>query len=233
MPTKKTYAELGDACANAHALDVIGDRWSLIIVREMILGPRRFADLLSAVIGITPSVLTGRLRHLEDAGVIEAATLDDLARTRAYRLTPWGRQFEDVMRALASWAHGSPAFPVPGTGLTPDGVIVAMRTTAPPGLTTDTPLCVEWTLHDGRRPEAAARHYRLISDRESFDLVEGQAADAHARVAGDSTAWAAVVFMGIPLELAERDGLLEVEGDRGVLAQVLAVFAPVSSAPNA
>jgi DNA-binding HxlR family transcriptional regulator len=225
LPIKKTYAELGDACANAHALDLIGDRWSLILVRELILGPRRFADLLSEAIGITPSVLAGRLRHLQGVGVVEQAKLDDLARTRVYRLTPWGAQLEEVMRALARWAHGSPLFPVPGTGLTPDGVIVAMRTTVPLGSVTHVPVRVEWELHDVRRPAVAARRYRLVWERDSFDLAEGRASQPDATVVGDSTAWAAVAFLGLPIEQAERDGQLAVQGDRQRLAKVLDLFA--------
>ena len=69
MPKKQTYADLGDACATAHAMDVIGDRWSMVIARELLLGPRRFADLASAVVGITPAVLTARLKALRDSGV--------------------------------------------------------------------------------------------------------------------------------------------------------------------
>ena len=230
MPTKKTYAELGDACANAHALDLIGDRWSLILVREMLLGPRRFTDLLSAVIGITPSVLAGRLRDLELAGVAEPTALDDLAHTQAYRLTAWGRQLEDVMRALAAWAHGSPAFPVPGTGMTPDAVIVAMRTTVPPGVTTDRPVRIALKLHDVRRPEAGERRYRLVWDQDCFDVSQGRTLGADAQVVCDSTAWAGVTFMGLSVEQAERDGLLEIEGDRSALARVLAVFAPLGCA---
>lgn len=224
MPAKRTYGDLGDACATAHALDLIGDRWSLIVVRELILGPRRFADLLSAVVGITPSVLAGRLRHLGDAGVLEQATMDDLGRSRVYRLTPWGRQLEDVMRALGRWAHGSPFFPVPGTGMTPDGVIVAMRTMVPPGLVAESPVRVEWRLRDARRPEVGARHYRLIWDRKSFDLSEGSVDGADVSVVADSTVWAAVVFLGMPVEQAERDGVVAISGDRNVLKRVLAVF---------
>lgn len=225
MPIKKTYADLGDACATAHALDLIGDRWSLIIVRELILGPRRFADLISSVIGISPTALAGRLRDLQEAGVVEQTRIDDLARTRAYRLTAWGSGLEDVMRALGRWAHGSPAFPVPGTGMTPDGVVVAMRTMTPPGVTTGVPVRVQWELHDARRPEAAPRRYRLVWERDSFELAEGSIARADASITGDSTAWAAVVFLGLPIAQAERDSALAVEGDRDVLARVLAVFA--------
>ncbi|MQB01762.1 MAG: hypothetical protein GEU78_16025 [Actinobacteria bacterium] len=68
-PTNRTYADHGDACRAANALDLVGDRWTLIIVRELILGPKRFADLEATVRGITPAVLTARLRSLVDAGI--------------------------------------------------------------------------------------------------------------------------------------------------------------------
>lgn len=229
MPTKRTYADLGDACATAHGLDIVGDRWNLVVVRELLLGPRRFADLLSAVIGISPGVLTARLRELQDAGVVEQVTLDDLARTRAYRVTPWGAGLEDVMRALGRWAHGSPSFPVPGTGMTPDAVIVAMRTMVPTeGVRADRPLTATWELHDERRPAAGVRRYRLLWEGRCFDLAEGSLESPDVTVRGDSTAWTGAVFLGVPLDELERSGALAVEGDRDALARVVAVFAPAA-----
>jgi DNA-binding HxlR family transcriptional regulator len=227
VPAKKTYGDLGDACATAHALDVIGDRWSLIVVRELVLGPRRFADLQSAVVGITPAVLTDRLRHLRDRGVVEQGRLDDLASTRVYRLTPWGRGLEDVMAALGRWAHGSPGFPVAGGSMTPDGAIVAMRTMTPaePEAPCDVELGIE--LVDVRRPAAGVRRYRLRWHHRSFELVEGVCATPHAVVTGDSTAWTGVVFGMLPLEAAERAGALAVDGDRGALAPVLTLYRSV------
>ena len=225
MPAKKTYADLGDACATAHALDVIGDRWSLIIVRELLLGPRRFADLQSAVIGITPAVLTERLRHLADAGVLEQVTLDDLPRTRAYRLTPWGRGLEDVMAALGHWAHGSAGFPVAGGSMTPDGAIVAMRTMTPPDAPAPRPVHLGIELVDVRRPSAGVRRYRLTWRGRDLELVEGAAEAPDAVVTGDSTAWTGVVFGMLPLADAERQGALAVAGDRDALSPVLDLYA--------
>jgi DNA-binding HxlR family transcriptional regulator len=227
MPTKKTYGDLGDACATAHALDVIGDRWSLIIVRELVLGPRRFADLQSAVVGITPAVLAERLRHLADRGVLEHATLDDLARTRAYRLTPWGRGLEDVMAALGRWAHGSAGFPVQHGRMTPDGAVVAMRTMTPAGVRAPRPVELAIELVDARRPAAGARRYVLRWRGRSFELAEGVADAPDATVTGDSTAWTGVVFGMLDMELAERDGALAVGGDRSALQAVIDLYAAV------
>lgn len=228
MPKKQTYADLGDACATAHALDVIGDKWSLVIARELTLGPRRFADLESAVIGITPGVLTTRLRALQDSGVVEQGHLDDLGRTRVYRLTEWGRGLEDVMRALGRWARGSQAFPVPGAGMTPDAAVVAMRTMAPRGAAWNDALVetikVGFELRDERRPAAGVRRYRLVWDQQSFDLAEGVIASPDATVTGDSTAWTEVIFGGLPIAEAERRGRLSVEGDRAAVERVLGAY---------
>jgi DNA-binding HxlR family transcriptional regulator len=229
VPAKKTYGDLGDACATAHALDVIGDRWSLIIARELLLGARRFADLQSAVVGITPAVLSERLRHLVETGVAEQVILDDLARTRAYRLTPWGRGLEDVMASLGRWAHGSAGFPVEGGSMTPDGAIVAIRTMTPPSPPAPRPLELGLELVDARRPAAGARRYRLRWRERSLELVEGAAEAPDATVTGDSTAWTAVVFGMVPLEVAERDGALAVVGDRAALAPVLELYRAVAA----
>ena len=228
MPSKKTYGDLGDACATAHALDVIGDRWSLIVVRELMLGPRRFADLQSAVVGITPAVLTDRLRHLAETGVAEQVTLDDLAHTRAYRLTPWGRGLEDVMASLGRWAHGSPGFPVAGGRMTPDGAIVAMRTMTPAAPNAPRPVELALELVDVRRPAAGVRRYRLRWRERSFELTEGVADAPDATVTGDATAWTGVVFGMVPLDVVEGEGALAVAGDRTALDPVLDLYRSVA-----
>ena len=225
MPKKQTYADLGDACATAHAMDVIGDRWSMVIARELLLGPRRFADLASAVVGITPAVLTSRLKTLRDSGVVEQAQLDDLGRTRVYRLTEWGQGLEDVMRSLGHWAQGSPGFPVPEGRMTPDGVIVAMRTMAPYATMPergDGPVRIAIELHDERRPAAGVRRYRLHWDADRFELTEGADEAPEATVSGDSSAWAGVVFAGAPA------GSVGIEGDRRAVERVAAAYAAIA-----
>jgi DNA-binding HxlR family transcriptional regulator len=227
VPAIRTYADLGDACATAHALDVVGDRWTMIVVRELVLGPRRFADLASAVVGITPGVLADRLRHLVAAGVAEQVTLADLARTRAYRLTPWGSGLEDVMAALGRWAHGSAGFPVAGGSMTPDGSVVAMRTMTPPAPLAPRPVELGLELLDARRPAAGVRHYRLRWTGRSLVLEEGVAEAPDVVVTGDSTAWTGVVFGMAGLADAETAGALAVEGDREALAAVLDLYRSV------
>jgi DNA-binding HxlR family transcriptional regulator len=99
-------------CPVAHALDLIGDRWALLIVRELMLGQRRYTDLADALPGIGTNILAGRLRHLEGAGVVRRTKLPPPAAVTVYELTTEGRALDDVLRSLAQWGGrtmGSPA----------------------------------------------------------------------------------------------------------------------------
>ena len=90
-------------CPVAHALDLIGDRWALLIVRELMIGQRRYTDLADALPGIGTNILAGRLRHLEGAGVVRRRKLPPPAAVTVYELTDEGRALDDVLRALAFW----------------------------------------------------------------------------------------------------------------------------------
>ncbi len=98
-------------CPVAHALDLIGDRWALLIVRELMLGQQRYTDLADALPGIGTNILAGRLRHLEGAGVVRRTKLPPPAAVMVYELTAEGRALDDVLRSLAQWGGrtmGSP-----------------------------------------------------------------------------------------------------------------------------
>ena len=111
MPIRRSYADHGDACAAAHALDVVGDRWSVIVIRELMLGPKRFSELLACAHGATATTLTMRLRELEQAGVVNHVALPPPALVTVYGLTEWGLDFEPILQALGRWAQRSPALP--------------------------------------------------------------------------------------------------------------------------
>lgn len=91
------------ACHVARALDLVGDRWTLLLVRELLIGPRRFRDLLSGLPGIGPNLLSSRLKGLEAEGVVERFELPAPAGVTAYRLTPLGADLEPVVLALFQW----------------------------------------------------------------------------------------------------------------------------------
>ena len=90
----------GDQCGVARSLDVIGERWALLIVRELLLGPKRFNDLMAGLPGASPNVISQRLRELAGRNVIRQRDLGPPARVRVYELTDWGRELEPVVLHL-------------------------------------------------------------------------------------------------------------------------------------
>src|SRR4051812_45355716 len=97
-----------DACAAAHALDLVGDRWALLVMRELLLGPRRFSDLRASLPGISANVLAQRLEELEAAAVLRRRKLPPPAPSQVYELTDWGLESEPIFQALGRWAAHSP-----------------------------------------------------------------------------------------------------------------------------
>src|ERR1700716_760218 len=100
MVGRRKYDE---GCAVSHALDVIGERWALLVVRELLLGPKRFTDLRAGLPNLTPDVLSQRLRDLEAAGILTRARLAPPAATSVYGLTERGQRLEPVLLALGQW----------------------------------------------------------------------------------------------------------------------------------
>jgi len=116
-----------DACGTAHALELVGERWSLLIVRELMLGPRRFGDLRTSLPGISANVLTQRLESLETAGVLTRRKLPPPASVQVYELTPWGLEAEEAISALGRWAARSPDHD-PTLPLSPVSLMLSFRT---------------------------------------------------------------------------------------------------------
>jgi DNA-binding HxlR family transcriptional regulator len=131
VATRRTYGSYNDGCASAHALDLIGERWALMVVRELLLGPKRFVDLQHDIPGIGPGVLSRRLQDLEESGVVVRRTLPRPADVAVYDLTDWGRGLEDVNAALSRWAVRSPRLPL-HADMSPDTLVLAMRAHARP-----------------------------------------------------------------------------------------------------
>jgi DNA-binding HxlR family transcriptional regulator len=102
--TTRSYAQL---CGIATALDVVGDRWAALVVRDLLLGPLRFGDLADGLPGIGTNTLASRLKHLEEAGVVQRALLPLPERGTTYELTPYGRELEPVLMALGRWGAKS------------------------------------------------------------------------------------------------------------------------------
>jgi DNA-binding HxlR family transcriptional regulator/putative sterol carrier protein len=97
-----------DGCAVAHALDLVGERWALLVVRELLLGPKRFTDLQSGLPGASPDVLTQRLRELTEVGVLRRRRLAPPAASWVYELTEWGAELQPIVVRLGRWSSRSP-----------------------------------------------------------------------------------------------------------------------------
>ncbi|MGY4907671.1 winged helix-turn-helix transcriptional regulator [Streptomyces sp. 900116325] len=105
MPAQRGYRQ---ACGVARGLDIVGERWSLLVVRELLLGPKRFTDLQQALPTASPNALSDRLRELSDAGVLRRRQLPPPGNVRIYELTAWGRGLEPIVVALGTWALAIP-----------------------------------------------------------------------------------------------------------------------------
>src|SRR5581483_4449320 len=114
-----------DGCGIAHASDLLGQRWALIVVRELLLGPKRFTDLRRGIPDVSPNVLGQRLRELESSGIVRRRKLPPPVATQVYELTEWGRELEPAVLALGRWASHSPSFPA-GAPMGPDSLVLAL-----------------------------------------------------------------------------------------------------------
>jgi len=130
----KSYRQF---CALARSLDVLGERWTLLVIRELLLGPRRFTDLLAGLPGIASNLLSDRLRALEAHGVIRRATLPPPAGARVYELTERGRQLRPALLALAQWGMDPIAPPHPEEHRQPAWYAVALEAAFRPELAHD------------------------------------------------------------------------------------------------
>jgi DNA-binding HxlR family transcriptional regulator len=208
----RTY---GDLCGIARALDVVGERWALLVVRELILGPKRFTDLRAGLPHVGPDVLAQRLRDLEGAGLLRRRTLAPPAGSRVYELTARGRALEPVLIELGRWGTFAPVPPgEPRLGV--DSTMIALRTLFDAGVAGD--LVATFELRLGNQVFRAE-----VNDGE-FNLTRGEAQDPDATITSDPMTLAGVLWQGYSPADAEREGDLAVEGDRRAAARFLALF---------
>jgi DNA-binding HxlR family transcriptional regulator len=208
----RTY---GDLCGIARALDVVGERWALLVVRELILGPKRFTDLRAGLPHVGPDVLAQRLRELEAAGLLRRRTLAPPAGSRVYELTDRGRALEPVLIELGRWGTFAPV-PDGGPRLGVDSTMIALRTLFDAGVAEDLAATYEVRLGD--------QVFRAEVEGEELQLSRGEAPDADATITSDPMTLAAVLWEGYPPAAAERAGALALEGDRRAAERFLALF---------
>ena len=125
MPTRS----YGQFCGFARALEVVGERWALLIVRDLLVSPKRFTDLHRGLPGIPTNVLTERLKELEEAGVVHRRVLPRPASSIVYELTPYGQELEDVVLAIGRWGAKISTRRDRKKRSRPTSLVTALRTT--------------------------------------------------------------------------------------------------------
>lgn len=132
----------GQYCGVTTAVELIGERWALLIVRDLLVGPRRYTDLKQGLPRIPTNILSTRLKELQEGGVVRRVPL---RRGLAYELTPYGRALEPIMLALGRWGFQTMGDPSPDDVVTPDSLTMALRT----AFQTDAAADAEYELHVG------------------------------------------------------------------------------------
>jgi DNA-binding HxlR family transcriptional regulator len=207
MPTKRSYR---DPCGIARALDLVGERWALLVVRELLLGPKRFTDLREGLPHLSADVLSQRLRELEAAGVVRRAKLPPPAGSRVYELTGYGSELEPVVLALGRWGSRAP-FPDGDMPLGADALMIALKTVFDPTRSDGLETTIGLSLGE-HRFRAAVADGRL-------EIVRGAAQGAAATIDGEPVAIAAALWHDAPLEQS-----VELSGDRGAAERFLSLF---------
>ena len=206
-----------DACAAAHGMDLIGERWAMPVIRELLMGPRRFGDLKRSLNGISANVLTQRLEGLEEAGILGKRKLPPPASVQVYELTPWGYEAAPIFQALGRWAVRSPRHD-PTRPFSPVSLMLSLRTMFRAQAAGDRGGTIElrmgeetffWSLHAGE-----------------VKIGRGEAPNADVVITGLPTAIASIVYGGRAPEDAIAAGDIAISGDLE-LVRALPGFFPV------
>lgn len=210
-----------DGCAVAHALDIVGDRWAMPIMRELMLGPKRFTDLRAGLPGISANVLTQRLEELEAASILVRRRLPPPAASQIYDLTDWGRESEILFQVLGRWACRSPTME-PGKPMSQASVILSMRTMIDRARIGD--------LHATLGFRFGEEEFRATLADGDFHIDRGMAAGADVILTGDQNALVAVLYGGA--SYADMADSLSITGDRALALRFATLFPLPPKAPS-
>jgi DNA-binding HxlR family transcriptional regulator len=208
MTGKRRYR---DSCGIARALDVVGERWTLLIVRELLLGSKRFSDLRAGLGRVGPDMLAARLRELESEGLIARRQLAPPADRTVYELTDRGRALEPVLHALGRWGSEAALDAAPPP-LSPDAAVVAMQTMYEPGPRPPRG-AVAMTL-DGHRFELRAGVRGLVARAGSCPAPQ-------ATIETDPGTLAAILWHDLDLDRALADGSVSIGGDERLVRALI------------
>ena len=205
-------------CPIARALDVVGERWALLVVRELLFGPQRFSDLRGALPGVSSNLLTDRLRELEAHGVIRRRRLPPPAGSSIYELTDRGHRLEAVLDVLGEWGAAEPP-PADGS-LSAVAVLLFLRGSlranpaAPPGTF---------------RFQLEGRAWTVTPRDGVLEIEPGETEPADAGIRTDPTTLNALLLGKSGLDAAVTTGAAEVDGDLDALRRLLTAAGPRAS----
>jgi len=198
-----------DGCGIAHASELLGRRWALLVVRELLLGPKRFTDLRTGLPDISPNVLGQRLRELEESGIVRKRKLAPPAAAQVYELTDWGARLEPAILALGRWASGSPSFPRDAK-MGPDSLVLALKSTFDHDASKELNATYELVLDD--------LPFRIEVSSGRFDATRGEADRPDATIRTTPDTMTELVFRGRSLSDALRAGDLAIVGSKRAVA---------------
>lgn len=198
----------GQYCGLARALELVGERWALLIIRDLLVGPRRFTDLREGLPKIPTNVLTNRLKELERNGIVSRRTLPRPAPAVVYELTEYGKRLDPIVRELGLWGAQSLGEPGEEEIITTDSMIMALRSTFRPEAASN--LHVDYEFHFG----PIVIHAR-VNDGEIF-VAEGPLPDADL-VVHAGPAVKDLLTGNVSASEAIEAGLVQIDGDPALL----------------
>jgi DNA-binding HxlR family transcriptional regulator len=208
---RRTY---GDPCGVARALDAVGERWALLVVRELLLGPKRFTDLHRGLGGASQNVLSQRLRELEAAGIVRRRRLGPPAGTSVYELTEQGSELEPALLALGGWGRHR-AMTADGE-LSIDALVLALKTTFDPAAAGDLQTSVDLRVDDDQLEVAVSGG--------CLSVTRASAKDPDATLRADVPTLRELAFRKRRLDDAAAAGAVAIEGDRSAVQRLLDAF---------
>lgn len=212
MESGRTY---NDACGMARALDRVGERWAMMIVRELLMGPKRFTDLRAGLPAASPNVLAQRLRELERDGIVAKRKLPPPAASQVYELTDWGRELEEVALALGRWGARAPMAPQ-GTTMSLDSHLISMTTLFSPERAGDFALRLELRIGD--------ETFRVVVADGRLEIERGTLPDPDATLTTEPMALVELMHGWRDFDAARADGSAVIEGDAERVRTFLGLF---------
>lgn len=205
-----------DACGTALALEFLGERWSLLILRELMFGPRRFGEIKANLPGISANVLTQRLEGMEAAGILTRRRLPPPASIQVYQLTRWGLEAEPIVQEMGRWATRSHRHD-PGQFFSPASAMMSLRTMIDRDAAADAAMAVAF-----RFPADAfvARLRACV-----LEITRGETDAADVTFTGDTMALRVTIYGKAPLSRTGDGGTLAVEGDLAMAQRFVDLFA--------